>query len=99
MFLTVVNTVLCRHASEGPTDPAALEVTPGMGSVGSVTPRGCPSSSSDLGALTGASGVGQGRHRSVLAFDSPGDRDRCGDGSLSNRGSPVSDQENVMPQR
>ena len=94
-----MDTVPYRHAAGAPADPATQVVTPGMGSVGSVTPRGSSSSSSDLGALTGASGVGQGRPRSVPAFDSPEDRDRCGDGSLSNRGSPVSVQENVMPQR
>ena len=46
-----------------------LPLTPGMGSVGSVTPRGLSSSSSDLDPLTGASGVGQGKPRSSLGSD------------------------------
>lgn len=87
----------CRHLSGAQADPEAQAVLPGMGSVGSITPRGCSSSSSDLGPLTGASGVGQGRPSSIPASDSPWDRNR--DGSLSHTGSPVSDQENVMPER
>ena len=74
-----------------------LPLTPGMGSVGSVTPRGLSSSSSALDALTGASGVGQGRPRSNLDSDT---------GSFG--GSPArqlamdrleSDQENEPPLR
>lgn len=66
-----------------------------MGSVGSVTPRSSSSCSSDLDPLTAASGVGQGRPDP--ASDSPWDRN--GDESPSAGGSPISDQENRMPQR
>ncbi len=79
------------------TAQTPLLLTPGMGSVGSITPRDVSSSSSDLDPLTGASGVGGGRPRSSPDGDphsfesSPvSDRDRTGD-------SAVPDQENQLP--
>ena len=76
-----------------------VPLTPGMGSVGSITPVRASSSSSDLDFLTGASGVGRGRPRS-----SPDSRTASpGSCSVSDgvrmETSAVSDQENQMPIR
>ena len=70
-------------------------LTPGMGSVGSITPRGLSASSSDLDPLTGASGVGRGRPRSSPESNtgSPGSA------KSHARDMTESDQENQVPFR
>lgn len=86
----------CRHSPFAQGHQAARAVTP-VGSVGSVTPGELSRSSSDLDPLTGASAVGQGRPRSSPESTSP--RNRSESNALDNMGSPVSDQENLMPKR
>lgn len=75
-------------------------LTPGMGSVGSITPRGLSASSSDLDPLTGASGVGcRGRPGSSPESNTGGLDGSSISAKSHARDMTESDQENQVPFR